>query len=221
MSSRRNRDVATDISKTSSTSDDWQDTLSAEMQSALRTLPPKPYTGTETKKCSNHGRSDLDIDALVQNFLDDANYHYYCLYPPTFSDGYSRWWEARPGGGSLSPEFTCLILRVCACSLQFVKAKERERLELELGEKVQNLSERYHRVARQLSHSIPIGKGGLTQVQQLFLTAFWFKNDAKFIDSWHVLAAAIHEAQELGMEDSKFPMVFQRHSRILTLIRPT
>ncbi|GAD94787.1 hypothetical protein AOR_1_408074 [Paecilomyces variotii No. 5] len=184
---------------TSSTSDNWQDTLSAEMESALRTLPPKPYT-----------------DILVQNFLDDANYHYYSLYPPTFSDGYSRWWGARASGGRLSPEFTCLMLRVCACSLQFVKTKDRERLELELGEKIQSLSERYHRVARQLSHSIPIGKGGLTQVQQLFLTAFWFKNDAKFIESWHVLAAAIHEAQELGLHinSSKTPMTeFEREMR--------
>lgn len=96
------------------------------------------------------------------------------------------------------PEFTCLVLRVCACSLQFLKEKEKQRLEFELGEKVQNLTERYHRVAQQLSRSIPPGKGGLMQIQQLFLTGFWFKNNAMFIESWHTLAAAIHEAQELG-----------------------
>ncbi|KAJ9243303.1 transcriptional regulator family: Fungal Specific TF [Paecilomyces variotii] len=191
--------VAGMYADTSSTSDDWQDAISAEMESALRTLPPKPY-----------------IDMLVQNFLNDANYHYYCLYPPTFSDGYSRWWEVRASGGSVSPEFTCLVLRVCACSLQFLKTEERKRLELELGERVQTISERYHRVARRLSNSIPIGKGGLTQVQQLFLTAFWHKNDAMFIESWHTLAAAIHEAQEIGLHksSSKVPMTeFEREMR--------
>lgn len=176
------------------------------MESALRTLPPKPYIGTRSRNCSYRDGGFLTRfvkDMLVQNFLNDANYHYYCLYPPTFSDGYSRWWEVRTSGGSVSPEFTCLVLRVCACSLQFLKTEERKRLELELGERVQTISERYHRVARQLSHSIPTGKGGLTQVQQLFLTAFWYKNDAMFIESWHTLAAAIHEAQEIGMKGSE------------------
>jgi len=49
--SLRDRDV-TDIVKASSTSDDWQDALSAEMESALRTLPPKPYIGTRSRNCS-------------------------------------------------------------------------------------------------------------------------------------------------------------------------
>lgn len=37
------------------------------------------------------------------------------------------------------------------------------------------------------------------QVQQLFLTAQWFKTEAFFVESWHALGAAIHEAQELGI----------------------
>jgi len=78
----------------------------------------------------------------------------------------------------------------------------RQKLDLELGETTQSLTERTHRAARQLSNTFPPGKGGLTQVQQLILTAVWFKIEALFIDSWHVLAAAIHEAQELGK--SKF-----------------
>ncbi|KAL2009929.1 hypothetical protein VTN00DRAFT_5736 [Thermoascus crustaceus] len=48
------------------------------------------------------------------------------------------------------------------------------------------------------------GKGSLTQVQQLFLTTYWFKTESLFIDSWHTLAAAIHEAQELGMHKNSF-----------------
>jgi hypothetical protein len=74
----------------------------------------------------------------------------------------------------------------------------RQKLDLELGETTQNLTERCHLAARRLSNTCSPGKGGLTQIQQLFLTALWFKSEALFIESWHTLAAAIHEAQELG-----------------------
>jgi hypothetical protein len=81
----------------------------------------------------------------------------------------------------------------------FLGIKLRQKLEKELGETTQSLTEHSHRAAPRLSHTISPGKGGLTQIQQLFLTALWFKTEALFIDSWHILAAAIHEAQELGM----------------------
>jgi hypothetical protein len=70
---------------------------------------------------------------------------------------------------------------------------------MELGVTTQSLTERWHRAARLLSNTISPGRGGLTQIQQLFLTALWFKTEALFIESWHILGAAIHEAQELGM----------------------
>lgn len=57
-------------------------------------------------------------DILVQNFLNHSNYQYYCLYPPTFSQAYSVWWADRASGKTLRPDFTCLLLRVCACSTQ-------------------------------------------------------------------------------------------------------
>ncbi|GIC91939.1 uncharacterized protein Aud_008394 [Aspergillus udagawae] len=78
----------------------------------------------------------------------------------------------------------------------------KQKLEIELGESVESLSERYHHAAKQLSSTIPPGKGGLTQVQQLFLTAAWYKADGMFVESWHALSSAIHEAQELGMHKS-------------------
>jgi hypothetical protein len=87
---------------------------------------------------------------------------------------------------------------VCACSLQFLGPNLRQKLDRELGETTQSLTERCHHAARRLSNTISPGKGGLTQIQQLFLTALWFKTEALFIESWHELAAAIHEAQELG-----------------------
>ncbi|KAH8594863.1 hypothetical protein B0O99DRAFT_623802 [Bisporella sp. PMI_857] len=169
------------------TRDESQRIFSPEMENALQALPPKPYA-----------------DILVQQFLNDTNYHYYCLYPPTFTKDYSQWWADRTSGQTLNIEFTCLLLRVCTCSLQFLGTKLRQKLELELGETTQCLTERSHRAARLLSNTISPGKGGLTQIQQLFLTSFWFKTEARFIESWHILAAAIHEAQELGMYKGSF-----------------
>ncbi|KAJ5620680.1 hypothetical protein N7510_004664 [Penicillium lagena] len=156
--------------------------VSDEMKSALSIMPPKPYT-----------------DILVQKFLEEANYNYYCLYPPSFSQDYTAWWADRASSKPLTPAFTCLLLRVCACSAQYLDAEIRQKLESELGEPIQTISENYHHTAKHLSNTIAPGKGGLAQVQQLFLTAAWFKAESLFIESWHTLSACIHEAQELGM----------------------
>ncbi|KAJ5682396.1 hypothetical protein N7462_005561 [Penicillium macrosclerotiorum] len=102
----------------------------------------------------------------------------------------------------LTPEFTCLLIRVCACSAQYLTTEIQQKFESELGESVQSLSEAYHHAAKQLSNTIPPGKGGLAQVQQLFLTAAWFKSESFFVESWHALSTCIHEAQELGMHKS-------------------
>ncbi|CAM1508594.1 Fc.00g054420.m01.CDS01 [Cosmosporella sp. VM-42] len=139
---------------------------------------------------------------LVKSFLLGANFHYYILHPPFFLQQYNQWWAARLGRRSLSPELTCLIIRVCSCSLQYLEALTVQKLELEMGEPVQNLTERYHGAAQHLAQHIPPGNGGLCHVQQLLLASSWFKSEVKFVDSWHMLAAAVREAQEIGMHDS-------------------
>ncbi|PYH95976.1 hypothetical protein BO71DRAFT_428568 [Aspergillus ellipticus CBS 707.79] len=153
--------------------------ISSEMEKAIRSIPPKPYT-----------------DMLVQHFLSDMNEQYYCLYPPTFSHDYSTWWMGKAKGQTLTPEFTCLLLHVCACTVLYLDPEARQKLESELGESCQSLAEQYHHTAKQLSSTIAPGKGGLVQVQQLFLNAVWYKTEALFVGSWHALGAAIHEAQE-------------------------
>lgn len=112
---------------------------------------------------------------------------------------YTRWWTCRSSGRRLSPEFTCLLLRVCACSTQCLSPMVQRKLEFELAESSQSLTERYHRAAQKLSGSFAPGKGGLMQVQQLFLLASWLKSEILFVESWHALGMAIREAQELGM----------------------
>ncbi|CAI7643765.1 unnamed protein product [Penicillium pancosmium] len=161
--------------------------VSSELKNVLRLLPPKPYT-----------------DILVQRYLEVTNYSYYALYPPIFSQDYAAWWSDRASGKPLTPEFTCLLIRVCACSSQYLDSEIQSKLESELGESVQSLSESYHHAAKQLSNTIAPGKGGLAQIQQLFLTAAWFKSESFFVESWHSLSSCIHEAQELGMH-KKYP----------------
>lgn len=135
----------------------------------------------------------------MQNFLERANYQYYPIFPEQLRGQSAKWWEARAAGQRLSPELTCLILRVCAVSVQYLEDSLRQRLELELGEKAQSMAERFHSVAQKLSSSIPRGQGGILQVQQLFLEAAWWKSEASMVESWHALSAAIREAQEIGM----------------------
>ncbi|RAL10427.1 uncharacterized protein BO97DRAFT_406919 [Aspergillus homomorphus CBS 101889] len=173
--------------------------IQPEMEKALRTVPPKPYT-----------------DILVHHFLSEINGQYYCLYPPTFSHDYATWWSGKASGQALTPEFTCLLLRICACAALYLDSGVRQKLETELGENAQNLAERYHHTAKQLSSTIAPGKGGLTNVQQLFLNAVFFKSEALFVESWHALGAAIHQAQELGMHKNSSKAVtseFEREMR--------
>lgn len=142
----------------------------------------------------------IRTDMLVQHFLGEMNEQYYCLYPPTFLHDYAAWWSGKASGQALAPEFTGLLLQVCACATLYLDAEGKQRLESELGGNSQTLAEQYHRTATQLSHTIGPGKGGLTQVQQLFINAVWYKTEALFVESWHALGAAIHEAQELGLQ---------------------
>lgn len=90
------------------------------------------------------------------------------------------------------------MLRVCAVSAQYLEDSLKQRLELELGEKAQSMTDRFHAAAKKLSSSIPRGSGGVVQVQQLFLEASWRKSEASMVESWHALGEAIREAQEIG-----------------------
>jgi hypothetical protein len=113
-------------------------------------------------------------------------------------DNYCRWWELRAKRDHLSVSFTLLLLRVCACSAQSLRLALREKIEAEIGETAQELTDRYHQAADKLSEEVPPGSGGLDQVQQLFITAVWYKCESRFVDSWHALSRSIRYAQEIG-----------------------
>ncbi|EGZ76992.1 hypothetical protein NEUTE2DRAFT_99335 [Neurospora tetrasperma FGSC 2509] len=155
---------------------------SKELQTAIMSMPAKPYMA----------------DCLVDNWLNGANHHYYVLYRPQFRTQYDGWW-ATPAN-KRTTELTSLILRVCACSaLYILDAGVMDRLERELGTDALTLAATLHTTAEKLSKTVPSAKGGLAHVQQLFLTAFWYKSAEKWTEAWHALGTAIHAAYEIGL----------------------
>jgi hypothetical protein len=135
----------------------------------------------------------------VQNFFDNVNYHYGILHQPSFMEAYVNWWSLRREPLNLRAiSFTCLVLRICANSTQFVARSALTQLEAELGDSMDNLSASYQSAAQTLSDFLPPGAGGLVNAQQLFLGSTWLKAEADFVMSWHALGTAVREAQELG-----------------------
>ena len=172
---------------------------SEELKVAMLSMPPKPYAGTFfVSHCPpSSAFAHRGTDCLVDNWLNGANHHYYALYPPEFRTQYDGWWAIPPS--KVTPELTSLILRVCACSALYVMDPGvKERLESELRADIWTFANRMHTAAEKLSASIPPGKGGLIHVQQLFLTAFWYKTAEKWTEAWHALGGAIRAANEIG-----------------------
>jgi hypothetical protein len=135
-------------------------------------------------------------DMVIQNFFKHPNYHYYMVYPPQFTEEYMKWWDRRKQKQTLSIAFTSLLLRACACSLQYLEIELRPRI-AELGD-LQTLTEKLHDAACKVNDTMTPGEGGLFQVQQLIMMSWWFKSETRFHESWHALAQAYLSAQELG-----------------------
>ncbi|KAJ3453988.1 hypothetical protein MRS44_018620 [Fusarium solani] len=153
---------------------------SPQLLRALQVIPTRPYTNT-----------------LVQGFLDHANFHYYILYPPSFLEQYQQRWEARTESKPLNVPWTCLLLMVCACALQHSDINLQRKLEIGLGDTIQQLTERFYDAAHELGSTIPIGYSHLINIQQRLLSCYWLKSEARLIESWHILNSAIREAQQL------------------------
>ncbi|KAL7805613.1 N-terminal binuclear Zn cluster-containing/DNA binding domain-containing protein [Trichoderma gracile] len=150
---------------------------------ASRVVPPRPYT-----------------DVLIGNFFDNVNYHYGILHQPSFMIAYVDWWSHRRKTQSESAtRLTCLILRICANSAQFLSTQASLQLETDLGDSVQDLSRSYHDAAQTMSAFLSPASGDLVNAQQLFLAATWHKGEADFIQAWHELGAAVRVVQEMGV----------------------
>ncbi|KAI8716193.1 Zn(2)-C6 fungal-type domain-containing protein [Fusarium sp. LHS14.1] len=164
--------------------------LSGPVLQASRAVPPRPYA-----------------DMLMQSFFDNVNHHYCILYQPSFQTSYETWWSRRLDVSYLCAlttiAFTTLILRVCSSAIQFLPKDGKDRLESELGDSAADLSQLYHEAANSLSDLLPPGVAGLVNAQQLFLGATWLKAEANFVESWHMLAGSVRQAQEIGIDTDK------------------
>ncbi|KAF4338975.1 transcriptional regulatory [Fusarium beomiforme] len=155
---------------------------SAKLQRALDILPPRPV-----------------VDSLIQSFLDVINFYYYIVYPPYFSKEYARWWDDYTNGRTVGVQWTCLLLMVCACSVQHVDGQLRSKIENDVGETVKELTQKYHDAARELHSAIPVGYGHVYTVQYLLHSCYWFKAEARFAECWQVLGDVVREAQLINL----------------------
>ncbi|KAF2199494.1 hypothetical protein GQ43DRAFT_457134 [Delitschia confertaspora ATCC 74209] len=137
-------------------------------------------------------------DLLVNHFLYNVNNHYNTIYPPTFVESYTKWWTDRGRSRPLDPDFTCLLLRVCAYSAQYLTPPLKNTLEYELTTSAQNLTERFNHAAEQLSATFTPETTSLIRVQDLFMKGIWLNSESLLVQSWHNLGVVIREAQELG-----------------------
>ena len=185
----------------------YQDVSSSPtLAQACQVLPPRPYTGVYGSKCFHLSSTDRGKDTIVQNFIQNVNFHYHMVYPEQFMVEYQQWWNDRVARKPLGVHFTCLLLMVCACSLQYTDEKLQQHIEVDLAQPVQKLSQLYHDTGRTLQATIPVKCHHLITVQTLLHSSYWYKGEVRFLESWHILAAAVIEAQELGLfiRDSSF-----------------
>ncbi|KAI5458965.1 hypothetical protein BGZ63DRAFT_426279 [Mariannaea sp. PMI_226] len=171
---------------------------SPHLQRALQILPARQY-----------------IDSLVQNFLEDVNYYYYIIYPSNFIKEYATWWRERDNDQPLGFQWTCLLIMVCACSVQHTNSELAARLRSDLGFTTKQLTNQYHDAARELHSAIPVGHSHIFSVQYLLHSCYWFKAEARFVECWQILGATVREAQALDLhkESTKRISEFEREMR--------
>ncbi|CBX92036.1 hypothetical protein LEMA_P047420.1 [Plenodomus lingam JN3] len=139
-------------------------------------------------------------DSIVNHFLTVVNYRYPIIYGPTLTDQYVQWWSDRSTDGIISPEFTCLLLRICAYTVQYLTPSMREMIEFELACSSQALTERLANAAEQISRDFLASNTSIERIQEGFLKSAWLKAESKIVESWHTLGSTIREAQELGID---------------------
>lgn len=139
-------------------------------------------------------------DAIVNHFLTVVNYRYTVIYGPIFTDQYVNWWSNRGTDERLSPEFTCLLFRICAYTVQNMSPPMRKMVEFELACRSQILTERLADAAEEISRDFVASNTSIERVQEQFLKCAWLKAESRIVESWHTLGSAIREAQELGID---------------------
>ncbi|KAM0425056.1 hypothetical protein ACHAPT_009615 [Fusarium lateritium] len=157
-------------------------TITSQLKHALDVLPSRPQ-----------------MDALVQSFFNNVNYHYYIIYPPIFLQEYQTWWDRRTSNKDVSLQWTILLVMVCACATQHLDVEMKPIVEVELAEAADTLTKEYHKAGTDLGRVIPVGHCHLLNIQWMLHSIYWYKAEARFVEAWHVIGAAVREAHELGL----------------------
>ncbi|KAM0561354.1 hypothetical protein ACHAPJ_003233 [Fusarium lateritium] len=158
-----------------------------------------PSTCPQLKHAIGSLPSRPQMDALVQSFFNNVNYHYYIIYPPTFLQEYQAWWDRRSHNQTLSLQWTILLVMVCACATQHLDVEMKPIVEVELSEPAEKLTVEYHQAATELARVIPLGHCHLLNIQWMLHSIYWYKAEARFVEAWHVISACVREAHELGL----------------------
>lgn len=137
-------------------------------------------------------------DRLVQHYLQNLNYVHYSIYPTSFLTDYNRFYDDRAAYHSIDASFLSLLLQMCANAAQWADEPLKNTIEYDTTEAVSRFSERLKDAAVDAGCRLTPGLGGMNRVLQLLLEAAWLKGQGQVVDGWHVLARAVHEAQECG-----------------------
>lgn len=139
------------------------------------------------------------VDKLIQIFMRNVNYHYYIIYPTKFIEEHHEWWERRASGREVTLQWTYLLAMVCACATQHIELDVKPGMEAELGKTMEELTVEYHEVGQDLGNLIPVRQCHLLSIQAMLHSIYWYKAEAKFVEAWHLIGAAVRDSQELGL----------------------
>lgn len=137
-------------------------------------------------------------DRLVQHYLQNLNYVYYSIYPPSFLTDYNRFWVDRAACQDIDVSFLGLLLQMCANAAQCADEPLKNTIEYDITEALSSFAERLRDAAVDAAYRLTPGSGGMNRVLQLLLEAAWLKGQGQIVDGWHMLTRAVHEAQECG-----------------------
>ncbi|KLJ05878.1 hypothetical protein EMPG_10703 [Blastomyces silverae] len=155
------------------------------------------------------------VDFLIQYFLQEINWIYETIYPPTFMERYASWWLQQAYQESEDIQFGILVLRLCLCSIQLLphpNYPHERAIQCSLNE----VEIRCQNAASVLDSFRP-RHSSLTTIQHMFHYTSYLTNESKFRESWIVLADIIKEVHilELHLEHprikvSEFEMEMRR-----------
>ncbi|KAM3511123.1 hypothetical protein MY11210_005240 [Beauveria gryllotalpidicola] len=158
----------------------------------------------------------MTINSLIRIFFQNINNQFYILYPAAFFDEYQVWWTRVEENRPLALQFTALLFTVCACSIQHADQSLKAVFERDMGDNTENLSEKYHSLARELGSVVPPGYSHLHSCQSMLHSSYWYISQGKYPEAWHALSAAARECQTLVKEkDGAFHQLpsFEREMR--------